>query len=118
MKNKNMNIKITSSEQTLIKEALLDLQNGLVGKGEKYKAITNILNKMEPTPKVPRVLNSKLYMFTFVGGGWNSIWAKTKKGAIKAGNNKYKNEPKLNIIQSSFVLASTNGLQTAMSTFY
>jgi hypothetical protein len=34
-------------------------------------------------------------LFNFVGGGWNSVWAKTKKGAIKAAEKKYKGEPLL-----------------------
>ena len=29
-------------------------------------------------------LKLKQYMFTFEGGGWNTVWAKTLKGAIKA----------------------------------
>ena len=29
-------------------------------------------------------LKNKQYMFTFEGGGWNTVWAKTLKGAIKA----------------------------------
>jgi len=55
-----MNITINTKEESLIKEALTDLQNALVGQGVKYNTIVDILNKInnagivksERTPKV------------------------------------------------------------------
>ena len=63
-------------------------------------------------------LKRKQYMFTFEGGGWNTVWAKTLKGAIKAAKNEYKDSPTLNPIPSSVHLATEEGLQNAMSLFY
>ena len=63
-------------------------------------------------------LKRKQYMFTFEGGGWNTVWAKTLKGAIKAAKNEYKDSPTLNPIPSSVHLATEEGLNSAMSLFY
>ena len=63
-------------------------------------------------------LKNKMYMFTFEGGGWNTVWAKTLKGAIKAAEKEYKDSPTLNPIPSSVHLATEEGLFNAMSLFY
>lgn len=63
-------------------------------------------------------LKNKMYMFTFEGGGWNTVWAKTLKGAIKAAEKEYKDSPTLNPIPSSVHLATEEGLNSAMSLFY
>jgi hypothetical protein len=63
-------------------------------------------------------LKLKQYMFTFEGGGWNTVWAKTLKGAIKAAEKQYKDSPDLNPIPSSVHLATEEGLRAAMSLFY
>ena len=63
-------------------------------------------------------LKLKQYMFTFEGGGWNTVWAKTLKGAIKAAEKEYKDSPTLNPIPSSVHLATEEGLAAAMSLFY
>ena len=63
-------------------------------------------------------LKLKEYMFTFEGGGWNTVWAKTLKGAIKAAQKEYKDSPTLNPIPSSVHLATEEGLNVAMSLFY
>ena len=63
-------------------------------------------------------LKLKQYMFTFEGGGWNTVWAKTLKGAIKAAEKEYKDSPTLNPIPSSVHLATEEGLAVAMSLFY
>ena len=60
----------------------------------------------------------KEYMFTFDGGGWNTVWAKTRKGAIKAAVVKYKDSSTLNPIPSSVHLATEEGLKVALSLFY
>ena len=36
-------------------------------------------------------LKEKEFIFTFENGGWNSVWAKTKKGAEKKMKEKYLN---------------------------
>ena len=63
-------------------------------------------------------LKIKQYMFTFEGGGWNTVWAKTKRGAIKAAMAEYKDSPTLNPIPSSFHVATEEGLRRAMSLFW
>ena len=60
----------------------------------------------------------KEYMFTFAGGGWNTVWAKTRKGAIKAAIKEYKDSPTLNPIPSSVHISTKEGMQVALSLFY
>jgi len=61
---------------------------------------------------------TKQYMFTFEGGGWNTVWAKTKRGAIKAALLEYKDSDTLNPRIDSFHVATEAGLRNAMSLFY
>lgn len=63
-------------------------------------------------------LKNKQYMFTFEGGGWNTVWAKTKRGAIKASLKEYKDSDSLNPRIDSFHVATEEGLRAAMSLFY
>ena len=63
-------------------------------------------------------LKLKEYMFTFESGGWNTVWAKTKRGAIKAAIAEYAYSDTLNPIPSSFHVATERGLERAMSLFY
>jgi len=63
-------------------------------------------------------MKNREYMFTFEGGGWNTVWAKTRKGAIKEALKKYKDSSTLNPIPSSIHLATEEGLNTAMNLFY
>jgi len=63
-------------------------------------------------------LKLKEYMFTFEGGGWNTVWAKTKRGAIKTALKEYSYSTTLNPIPSSFHVATEEGLKVAMSLFY
>ena len=63
-------------------------------------------------------LKNKQYMFTFEGGGWNTVWAKTKRGAIKEALKEYKDSDTLNPRIDSFHLATEEGIEGAMSIFY
>jgi len=63
-------------------------------------------------------LKRKQYIFTFEGGGWNTVWAKTKRGAVKAAKEEYKDSSLLNPIESSVRLATKDVLDSAMSLFY
>ena len=65
-----------------------------------------------------RELKLKQYMFTFEGGGWNTVWAKTLRGARKEAVNQYKDSPDLNVRLDSVHLATDEGLEVAMSTFW
>ena len=114
-----MNIDLTINEQQLIKEALTDLQSELVGVGTKTNNIIGILNKLKPsTSKVKKSLVNKEYMFTFESGGWNTVWAKTKKGAIKAAVKEYEGIDNLTVKVDSVHKATESGLKSAMGLFY
>ena len=118
-----MNITLNTKEESLIKEALIDLQNALVGQGVKYNTIVDILNKINNagivrTPRTPRVIVRKEYMFSFEEGGWNTVWAKTLRGAIKEANAEYKDHDGLTVRPGSVHLATKKGLDSAMSLFY
>ena len=58
------------------------------------------------------------YMFTFEGGGWNTVWAKSLPGARKQAIAEYKDSPTLNPRLSSVHLATESGLERALSLFY
>jgi len=47
---------------------------------------------------------TKEYLFYFEGGGWNSVFATTKRKAIRLANKEYKSSKTLNPIASSFHL--------------
>ena len=63
-------------------------------------------------------LKLKEWMFTFEEGGWNTVWAKTKRGAIKAAVEKYKDSEGLTPRPGSFHIATSEGLDRAMSLFW
>jgi hypothetical protein len=60
----------------------------------------------------------KQYMFTFEEGGWNTVWAKTLRGAKKLAVQQYKEYPTLNPRLDSVHLATEKGLKSAMGLFY
>ena len=68
--------------------------------------------------KVKKETPRKQYMFTFEEGGWNTVWAKSLPGARKAAIAEYKDSPTLNPRLDSVHLATKDGLESAMSTFY
>jgi predicted mannosyl-3-phosphoglycerate phosphatase (HAD superfamily) len=122
-----MKLELNQSELTLIKEALTDLQSQLVGVDaepagltayHKQHEIIGILNKVSDKPKVKKKLSNKEYMFTFEEGGWNTVWAKTKKGAIKAALKEYKSSDGLTVRVGSVHKSTPSGLKSAMSLFY
>jgi len=63
-------------------------------------------------------LKLKQYMLTFEGGGWNTVWAKTLKGAKKLAVKEYEYSDTLNVRLDSVHLATEEGLRAAMSLFY
>ena len=115
-----MKLELNQSELMLIKEALTDLQSQLVGVGTKTNTIIDILNKVSEStkPKVKKKLSNKEYMFTFEEGGWNTVWAKTKRGAIKAALKEYKSYDGLTVRVSSVHKSTPSGLKAAMNLFY
>jgi hypothetical protein len=56
-------------------------------------------------------------MFSFEGGGWNTVWAKTLPGAKRQALLEYKDSD-LNVKLDSVHLATKKGLDSAMSLFY
>ena len=73
-----------------------------------------------PKVKVKREVELKEYIFSFEDGGWNTVWAKTKRGAIKAALKEYDNNPEssLSVRVSSVSKATRKGLETACRSFY
>ena len=65
-----------------------------------------------------KVIELKEYMFTFEGGGWNTCWAKTLRGAKKEAVRQYADSDTLNVRVDSVHLATKEGLRVAMSMFY
>jgi len=63
-------------------------------------------------------LELKEYMFTFEGGGWNTCWARTLRGAKKLAVQQYADSDTLNVKVDSVHLATKEGLKQAMSNFY
>ena len=118
-----MNIKINADEEAIIKLALSDYTDKLVGTGSTYNTIVSILNKINDAgivkaERTPKVLVRKQYMFSFVGGGWNTVWAKTLPGAKRQALLEYGDDDGLNVKLDSVHLATESGLQSAMSLFY
>ena len=54
-------------------------------------------------------------MFSFEGGGWNTVWAKTLKGGRKEMMSKF---GVYNPIPSSIHLATEEGVKVAMMNFW
>ena len=63
-------------------------------------------------------LKEKCYLFAFVGGGWNRIQAKTKRGAIKAAREKYGDNPNLQVDPNSFRIRTEADEQSLLALFY
>jgi len=118
-----MQIKINKDQEQVLKDAIELYIKNLVGKGKKYNNAVEILNTINSTglvteeTRIPKVFIEKQYMFTFSEGGWNTVWAKTKRGAIRAAMSEYKDST-LNPVPSSFHVATEAGLKSALSLFY
>ena len=86
---------LSPSEVTLIKNALVDYKANLVGAGTQYSIATALLHTLvekeaKESNKTPKVIANKQWMFNFTTGGWNTVWAKTKRGAIAQAAREYK----------------------------
>jgi len=57
-------------------------------------------------------------MFTFESGGWNTVWATSKLEAIEEALEEYKDRDDLKPRVDSFVVATDDGIKSAMSLFY
>lgn len=117
-----MTLNITASEEQLIVNALVDYRANLIGEGVQYNTIIDILNKINDAglvkaARTPKVMMLKQYQFSFVGGGWNTVWAKTLPGAKRQARLEYK-DTALVPDYNSFFVASESSLKSAMSLFY
>ena len=117
-----MNIKINADEEAIIKLALSEYTDNLVGKGSTYNTIVGILNKINDAGIVkaerqPKVLVYKQYMFSFEEGGFNTVWAKTLPGAKRQALLEYKDYD-LTVRLDSVHLVTKKGLDSALSLFH
>lgn len=117
-----MNMNLSPSEVTVIKNALVDYRDGLVGQGTQYSVISALLITIEEKEqreanKTPKVIANKQWMFNFTTVGWNTVFAKTKRGAIAQANREYKTS---NLIPNpkTFAVATDAALKNALSLFY
>jgi hypothetical protein len=62
----------------------------------------------------------KEYIFLFKSGGWNTITAQTKRGAISAAKKKYLTDDNCRVNENSFVLRAGNDdyYKSLLSLFY
>jgi hypothetical protein len=63
-------------------------------------------------------LKNKEYLYNFVGGGWNSEFAKTKKGAIKTAKARWGTDNRLVVDEKSFRVSTPSDYQNLLSLFY
>lgn len=96
-----MKVELTKSEIELIQYVLDEAGKTYDDIGTTVKSIKQ---KLSPKPSVKKVVKSKRYMFNFIGGGWNTIYGKTKRGAIKEALATYNRE--LKVDTNSFRLCS------------
>ena len=79
---------------------------------------TDNKNKNIDTMKKLARQERKQFMFTFEGGGFNTVWAETKQEAIKAALKEYEDSDTLNVCIDSVHEATEEGVFVAMSNFY
>jgi hypothetical protein len=116
---------LSPSEVTVIKNALVDYKANLVGAGTQYSIATALLHTLvekeakeaNKANKTPKVIPNKQFMFNFTTGGWNTVWAKTKRGAIAQATREYKTS---NLIPNpkTFAVATDAAMKNALSLFY
>ena len=66
-------------------------------------------------------MKRKEYLYNFVGGGWNSEWATTKRGAIKQAKARWESEPitsQLVVDENSFRVSTPTDYNNLLSLFY
>ena len=63
-------------------------------------------------------LKKKEYLFNFIGGGWNSEFATTRRGAITQAKKRYKGNNNCIVDEKSFRLSTPADYNINMSLFY
>lgn len=117
-----MNISLSPSEIQVLKYALVDFKANLVGAGTQYSIATALLHTIvekeaKEANRTPKVIPNKQWMFNFTTGGWNTVYAKTKRGAIAQAAREYKTS---NLIPNpkTFAVATDAAMKNALSLFY
>jgi len=64
-----------------------------------------------------KAIQNKEYMFNFTSGGWNTVWAKTKRSAIAKANEIY-TKPDLRPDSKSFRISTEADMKAALSLFH
>ena len=66
-----------------------------------------------------REIKRKEYMYNFEEGGWNTVWAKTKRQAIKLAKSEWLGTgSKLVVDETSFRVTNFEAVQQACKSFY
>ena len=63
-------------------------------------------------------LQNKEYLYNFVGGGWNSELAKTRRGAIAQAKKRWAGNAELVVDERSFRIKNDREYQNLLSLFY
>jgi hypothetical protein len=65
-----------------------------------------------------QAIKFKQYTYNFVGGGWNTEWAKTRRGAIAQAKKRWKNSKVgSEVDESTFRLSTDKEINELMSLF-
>lgn len=65
-----------------------------------------------------QAIKLKQYTYNFVGGGWNTEWAKTRRGAIAQAKKRWKNfKVTGEVDESTFRLSTDKEINELMSLF-
>ena len=77
------------------------------------------LEYAEEMTQLDKVINEKReYMYNFVGGGWNTEYARTVEEAIAQAQERWGDDTKLQIDTKSFHVTNERELRSALSLFY
>ena len=120
-----MSLQISPFQEQLIKDALeAYLHHTLDNEYLTYERMqdgTDVINQIDAMVvkrlmAAPRVIKNKEWMFNFTSGGWNTVLAKTRRGAIAQLATEYKSS---NLVPSVETLrvATPASLKAAMLTF-
>lgn len=130
-----MNMNLSPSEIQVIKIALVDYKLSQVDQGahswtldqgRQFAAVSALLITIaekeakewyKEANRSTKVIPNKRWMFNFTTGGWNTVYAKTKRGAIAKAAKEYKNT---NLIPNpkTFAVATDDAMKNALSSFY
>jgi len=93
----------------------VELLKGLLTMVDPSDSTLAVYNKLTPKPKVKKEVPIKRYSYSFIGGGWNTSWGKTKRGAIKAAKAQYKGTSTLVVDETTFQLCGTDSYNNLLN---